>query len=142
MNRPLPRLAALAVVIHEDAVLLVRRRNPPDAGLWGYPGGHVEPGETVQAAALRELHEETAIIAGALATLSGLDAIGRDGTGTLSHHFYLVPVLCRYGHGTAAAADDADEARWWPVAEVLAGRLPMSAAVPSVLHEAQRHHAR
>ncbi|HUF57442.1 MAG TPA: NUDIX domain-containing protein, partial [Thermohalobaculum sp.] len=40
-------------------VLLVRRLNEPDAGLWGYPGGKVEWGETVADAAVRELAEET-----------------------------------------------------------------------------------
>ncbi|OWJ87584.1 NUDIX domain-containing protein, partial [Paracoccus yeei] len=53
-----PVLAALAVLIDHDPdhgprVLLVQRRNPPDAGLWGFPGGHVEPGETALAAAAR-----------------------------------------------------------------------------------------
>ena len=58
-----PRLAALAVTLDGDGgqVLLVQRRNPPDAARWGFPGGHVEPGETALAAAARELFEETGI---------------------------------------------------------------------------------
>ncbi len=39
--------------------MLVRRANPPDAGLWGFPGGKIEFGETVKDAAMRELREET-----------------------------------------------------------------------------------
>ena len=49
----LPRLGAIAVVLHQGKVLLVRRKNPPDAGLWGFPGGHVDAGETALDAAAR-----------------------------------------------------------------------------------------
>ena len=44
---PSPVPAVIAVVIHGDRALLVRRANPPDAGLWGFPGGKIEFGETV-----------------------------------------------------------------------------------------------
>ena len=50
---------AIVVLLHEGRVLLVQRGKAPDLGLWGFPGGHVEPGESAEAAALRELHEET-----------------------------------------------------------------------------------
>ncbi len=56
---PVP--AVIAVVVHDGQALLVRRANPPDAGLWGFPGGKIEFGETVKAAATRELLEETGI---------------------------------------------------------------------------------
>lgn len=129
-----PRLAALAVVLDgKGHVLLVRRRNPPDAGLWGYPGGHVEAGETVLAAAARELHEETGVLAEPVMLLTGLDAICHDAAGRLEHHFFLAAVLCRYLAGQPGAADDADDAAWLPVADVLEGRLAMSAEVDTVL---------
>ena len=48
-----PRLAAIAVVMHEGKVLLAQRKNDPDAGLWGFPGGHVDFGETAMDAAAR-----------------------------------------------------------------------------------------
>lgn len=135
-----PRLAALAVVLDGAGhVLLVRRRNPPDAGLWGYPGGHVEPGETVLAAAARELHEETGVLARPLALLTGLDIIGHDAAGRLEHHFFLAAVLCRYLSGRPAPADDATEAAWLPVDQVLTGGLAASADVDTVLQLALRH---
>ena len=49
-----PVVAVLAVVVQAGRILLVRRANPPDAGLWGFPGGKVEFGETIADAALRE----------------------------------------------------------------------------------------
>lgn len=51
---------AVTVIIFdgEGRVLLQKRR---DVGLWGIPSGHVEPGETVEAAAKREVLEETGL---------------------------------------------------------------------------------
>ncbi len=131
-----PALAVLAVVLHGDQVLLVRRRNPPDAGLWGYPGGHVEAGETALAAAARELAEETSVRADPLEYLANLDIILRDADGRLEHHFFLVAVLCRYRGGAPQAGDDATHAAWIPVAQVLSGALPMSRDVDRVLRRA------
>lgn len=47
-----------AVIIENDAVLLLKRRKSPEAGYWSIPGGRVEFGETVEAAIVRELKEE------------------------------------------------------------------------------------
>jgi len=128
-----PTLGAIAVVLRGDLVLLVRRRNEPDAGLWGYPGGHVEPGESVREAAVRELAEETGVTARDSACLDALDRIGRDGEGRLLYHYLLVAVLCAYEDGEPVAQDDAEEARWVPVADVLSGALEMSLDVDTVL---------
>lgn len=50
----------VAVIIfdRENRVLLQKRA---DVGLWGLPSGHVEPGETVEQAAIREVWEETGL---------------------------------------------------------------------------------
>lgn len=126
-----PVLAALAVLIEGDRVLLVRRRNEPDAGLWGFPGGRVEPGETVFAAAERELAEETGVAAEAGDFLTVIDVIRRDGA-HLAHHYALVAVLCRGATGAPVAASDASAAEWVPLVDVLAGRLATSERVPEV----------
>ena len=126
-----PVLAALAVLVEDDRVLLVRRRNEPDAGLWGYPGGRVGRGETVFAAAERELAEETGVEAEARAFLTLIDVIQREGD-AVAHHFALAAVLCARRAGEPVAADDVSEAAWVPVADVAAGRLPTSARVAEV----------
>jgi len=117
---PRPVAAALAVVVRQGRVLLVRRANPPDRGRWGFPGGRIEPGETVVAAALRELAEETGVTAEGGEVLTALDSIHRDGDGSLAHHFVLVAVLCRSTAGEGVAADDALETGWFAPDEVSA----------------------
>ena len=55
-------LIAVAVVEHDDHYLIgPRPAGVPLAGLWEFPGGKVEPGETAEQAAARECFEETGI---------------------------------------------------------------------------------
>ncbi|MCJ7625184.1 MAG: NUDIX domain-containing protein [Anaerolineaceae bacterium] len=49
----------LCFLTHEEAVLMLHRRNPPNQGLWNGVGGHIEDGETPTASCLREVYEET-----------------------------------------------------------------------------------
>ena len=124
--RPVP--AVLAVVPRGQEVLLVQRRNPPDAGLWGFPGGKVDFGETLMSAAERELREETGVTARAMRVLTALDAMGQGAVP--DHHFVLIAVLCDWLEGEPLAADDAQDARWVAMAEL--DRLPLSKDVAAV----------
>lgn len=128
-----PKVAALAVVLHEGRVLLVRRRNEPDAGLWGYPGGHVEFGETALDAAVRELHEETTVQATPTDYLTNIDVIAKNPIGEITHHFLLAAVLCQYQSGTPLAQDDVSGADWFDFEPVTGSRISMSDHVDSVL---------
>lgn len=58
-ERPNPLLAVDVLVRHERRIVLVERKNPPSG--WAIPGGFVETGETVEAAARREIQEETSL---------------------------------------------------------------------------------
>lgn len=130
-----PVAAVLAVVLRDDHVLLVQRANPPDAGLWGFPGGKIEVGETLLAAAERELFEETGVAATADRTFAALDAFDRDDAGALHHHFILVAVRCRWQAGEPVAADDALDARWVSLRD-LGHALPLSRDVADVARQA------
>lgn len=66
MPTPVDVLVAAGVIVRDpqtNRVLLQRRG---DDGTWGPPGGRIEPGETLEAAARRELFEETGLTAGQL----------------------------------------------------------------------------
>ncbi|QFU15653.1 NUDIX hydrolase [Microvirga thermotolerans] len=135
-GRAFPIPAVIAVVLREGHVLLVRRAHPPDAGLWGFPGGKIEYGETVAAAARRELLEETSVEAEAGDVLATLDVLDRDEDGRLHHHYILIAVRCLWISGEPAAGDDALEARWIPVSDLDPAQLPMSADVDTIARRA------
>lgn len=59
---PGPALLVMVAVFADDRVLLHRRGVPPYQGQWAPPGGFVEAGESLEAAAVREVHEETGIL--------------------------------------------------------------------------------
>lgn len=136
-DAPSPIPAVIAVVIEDGRALLVRRANPPDAGLWGYPGGKIEYGETVFDAALRELREETGVEAQAQDIITTLDILVRAGDGTVTQHYILIAVLCRWLSGAPVAADDALEASWFPLEELHPDALPMSADVDVIARRAE-----
>ncbi|WGT51667.1 NUDIX hydrolase [Thioclava nitratireducens] len=131
--RPVP--AILAVVIRDGQALLVQRANPPDAGLWGFPGGKVELGETLLAAAERELLEETGVQARATHAFNALDVLAHDDAGALEHHFVLIAVECQWQAGEPVAADDALDARWVDV-DRMEDDLPLSRDVARIARQA------
>jgi ADP-ribose pyrophosphatase YjhB (NUDIX family) len=113
-----PRVGVLAIARRGDRLLLVRRRNPPDAGKWGFPGGALELGETVAAAAVRELREETGVEADPSGVLDVVDFIEGDAEGRVRFHYALIAVLLDWRGGEGVAADEIDELRWLTLAEV------------------------
>lgn len=126
---PSPIPAVIAVLVREGQTLLVRRANPPDAGLWGFPGGKIEYGETVEAAAIRELLEETGVHAEAQDVITALDVLARSDDGKLQQHYILIAVRCRWLSGLPVAGDDALDARWFPIADLHPAQIDMSADV-------------
>lgn len=131
-----PLLGALAVVLRDGHVLLARRERG-GVMLWGYPGGHVEWGETALAAAERELLEETGVVARAERYLTNVDALIPGPDGAIRQHYLLAAVFCRYQSGEALAADDIVEARWVPFSEVEQGALTLHERVADVLRIAR-----
>ncbi|UCF91609.1 MAG: NUDIX hydrolase [Desulfobacterales bacterium] len=107
-----PRVAVGSVVLHDDQVLLVRRGKPPSEGEWAIPGGSVELGENLQAAAEREIREETRVSVRATRIVHVFDDIRRDGTERVRFHYVIVDLLADYIEGEPAPGDDVSEARW------------------------------
>ncbi|MGH9795343.1 MAG: NUDIX hydrolase [Candidatus Acidiferrales bacterium] len=117
-SRRLPVVGVGGVVIRDGHVLLARRARAPLEGQWSIPGGHVEWGETLEQAVVRELREETALHVRVLELLEIVERIGDD-----------------------PAGDSAAESSVAPTSEER--RLtPMQVAVPEVrgLFAPQHHH--
>ncbi|NRB20891.1 MAG: NUDIX hydrolase [Rhodobacteraceae bacterium] len=141
MNHPL--VGAIAVVCHRDRVILVQRGKQPSAGMWGFPGGHLELGETALQAAARELLEETGVTAHPLEYLTNIDVILRDAHGAVAQQYLLAAVLCDYQQGTPQPADDAEQARWIAIEDLETCGLPLLDQVTEVARLAQaRMHSR
>ena len=112
-----PRLGASACVWRDGRVLLIERAKPP-LGLWSLPGGHVELGESVAAAAQRELLEETGLAAQLDHFVGLYDIIRRNASGRVIVHY---AVACHAGmaaEGEPRAASDAKAVRWVAPAEM------------------------
>lgn len=130
-----PLVGALAVVWRGDRVLLVRRRSPPQADEWGFPGGGLDFGETVAEAALRELREETGIEAEATEVLTAVDLLDRDPVGCIRYHYVLIAVLAEYRSGQSQPRDDVTEARWFSPDDL---PTPLCADVAAVVESSHR----
>jgi 8-oxo-dGTP diphosphatase len=107
-----PMVGVGAVIIENGRALLVRRGTEPLKGQWSIPGGVVELGETLRAAAAREAKEETGLEVEAGEVLEVVDRIMRDPEGKVQYHYVLVDFLCRRIAGEAHAGADASELRW------------------------------
>ncbi len=114
-------------------VLAVRRRVPPFAGRWALPGGFVEAGETLEAAAARELAEETGLGAAHLEQVACFDAVDRDPRGRVVS-VALAGLVRREGRELRATADAA-AASWW----ALADRPPLAFDHEAILAAALAH---
>lgn len=134
-----PLVGVIAVVRRGDQLLLAQRSKGAYLGKWGFPGGHVERGETVIAAAMRELQEETAVTATPVGPLTTLDEIGRDPDGGVLWHYVLVAVLADWRAGEGVASDDAAGVRWVTLDDIKHHTLPVLDQVERVARLALAH---
>jgi 8-oxo-dGTP diphosphatase len=105
-----PLLAADAVILFEGGIVLIKRDNPPFAGCYALPGGFVEVGETVEAAAIREAREETGLVVDLLGLVGIYSDPARDPRG----HVVSAAFLAR-GQGKLQAGSDARMAEVVPL---------------------------
>lgn len=129
-----PGLASSAILERDGRYLLIRRRNPPSADMFAFPGGRAEPGETPEQTALREFEEETGIAVRDPQLFAVYDLPSRKESGEMTSHFLLSVFLVKSDSSDAAiAADDASDAGWYTLEEIRALPVP-----PSVLECAER----
>lgn len=112
---PHPAVTADCIVMTRDnQVLLIQRKNEPCRGQWAFPGGFMNIDETAEAAAVRELQEETGI------TLSETDifqvgaytAVDRDPRERVITIAYLAEIDAPV---SVKGSDDAARAQWFPL---------------------------
>lgn len=119
----------IAVVDALECVLLMNYVHPEGAlarkNFWSLPGGEVESGENFQAAARRELFEETGIVRDDLGpeiAVREFDFQMYDGEHVLAEeHFFRIVVDSRelsHDHLTAVERQIVTEFRWWPMKEL------------------------
>lgn len=115
-----------------DQVLLIQRANPPRAGEWSLPGGRIEDVETEEAAALRELHEETGVSArlGPKVAVINADFEG--------FAYRLHDYVAYWTEGIPQGADDAKDAKFVSVADI--GALNMWPKTEAVIRETFASH--
>jgi ADP-ribose pyrophosphatase YjhB (NUDIX family) len=120
-----PQAASSAILERDGKFLLIRRKNPPAADLYAYPGGRAEPGETPAETAIREFFEETGIRVRDPVLFATYDLAGKDAASPR----FLLSVFRVFSddHQDAVAADDASDAGWFTPQEIR--RLPSPKSV-------------
>lgn len=105
--KPKTPLLTVDCVVFDRAgrLLLIKRANPPFKGVYALPGGFVDVGETVEQAALRELHEETGIAGKSVKLIGVYSDPKRDPRGhSVSCAFLVRPKLMHVSGGDDAAS--------------------------------------
>ena len=125
-----PELCVGAVVVDDDRLLLVRRGRGRAQGTWALPGGRVQQGETLAEAVVRELAEETGI-EGACGPLLGI--VEHVDAGDAPHQVVLGYQVSLFDAVDPTAGDDAAEARWVPLADVV--DLQLAPGIAEFLHD-------
>ncbi len=112
--------SAGGIVLHEGKVLMIRNAalRDPSKAYWGFPKGHIEPGEKSEAAAIREIREETKIRTFIVAKLGESQYIfSRSGEKILKSVVYY---LLRYRSGEIQPQElEVLEVKWFEPKEAM-----------------------
>jgi ADP-ribose pyrophosphatase YjhB (NUDIX family) len=115
-----PFLAVSAAIVRDGRLLVVRRARRPAIGLFTFPGGGVEIGETLEDAVRREVMEETALTIAPVGLAGHRDVILRDDAGRIMRHFVVLAFAARWLAGEPVLNDELAESRWIAPAELAA----------------------
>lgn len=114
-ERPSVTVDVVMFTVMDDdlKVLLIKRKNPPCAGMWAFPGGFVDMKESLEDAALRELREETGVWDSKIGYLEQLYTFGNPDRDPRTRVITVAYLALVRGDGIQPkAADDASEAKW------------------------------
>ncbi len=109
-----PALTVDAVIIKNNSIILIKRKNEPFKGKWALPGGFVEYGETVENAVIREVKEETGLDVGIEKLLGVYSDPDRDPRG----HTVSVCFICRIVSGNLKSGTDSADVKGFKFSEL------------------------
>ena len=132
-----PRVAVGALVVHQNKVLLILRGKAPAKAMWAVPGGSVNIGETLQAAAEREVLEETGLEIKAGKVVYSFEKIQHDKAGQVQYHYVILDLEAEPLDPAQplTPADDAIEAGWFTLADLDRLNLPVSETTWTLLQK-------
>lgn len=107
-----PAVAVSIAVFREGEVLLATRTAAPYRNVFTLPGGLVETGESLEQAALRELREETGVIAEIAGFNQPVEHIERDSAGRVERHYVILSFAARWLAGEGKPSAEAGEILW------------------------------
>jgi 8-oxo-dGTP diphosphatase len=119
-----PVVSVGVLVVRGGKILLAQRGHEPAEGLWTFPGGVVELGETLVQAAAREVREECGIDVVVRKPLTVVDRIFRDAEGQVEYHYVIVEMLADNLQGKVSPGSDACAVGWFTPEEMQS--LPMT----------------
>lgn len=114
-----PQLAVSAGIFRDGKILLVRRAREPAKGVYTFPGGRVEFGESLTEALAREVREETGLIIEIVGLIGYREALPPRTGG--HGHFVVLPFAARWIANEVALNDELDDAKWLPPREAVKG---------------------
>lgn len=107
-----------SIIIKEGKIALIKRGNEPGKGKWSIPGGHVELGEPLEQAVIRETEEETGLDVENPRLVDVVSNVDLDESGKVKYHYVIIDYFVHVKNGVAQASSDAAELRWVPFDEV------------------------
>src|SRR5207237_3402371 len=107
-----PELAVSAAIFRDGRVLVVRRAQAPAAGSWTLPGGRVELGETLVAAVIREVAEETALTIRVKGLAGYREIILDQAVEGRGRHFVILPFAAEWVSGEVTLNEELGDFRW------------------------------
>ncbi len=113
-----PLIGVGILVIENGKILLIKRGNEPNKGLWSIPGGLVRLGESPEEAAIREFKEETGLNAIIEKLLGVFNIIIKDNEGKIKYHYIVIDYLGKVVSGELRPGDDVLDARWFNINDI------------------------
>jgi 8-oxo-dGTP diphosphatase len=133
---PRPMLAASVGVFREGRVLIGERLVEPARGLFTFPGGRVEMGETLAEAALRELHEEVGVTAEIVGFVDHVETVVRGSDGQPSFHAVVCAFAARWVSGEPRSSAEIGQTVWARPEDV--ARWPTTRGLPGIVARAHK----